>query len=98
VPPKPQPLCRQFDPELWFPVGHGPAALRDTAQAKQVCGLCPIRWECLQDALAHATPYGIWGGQTEEERRATLRRNPTLREDIDAGDRTHLMEALASKV
>lgn len=43
------------------------------AQACAVCAGCPVREVCLQYALEHAEPHGIWGGQTEAERRQALR-------------------------
>jgi hypothetical protein len=39
------------------------------AVAKSVCAGCPVRRECLSEALARI-PYGIAGGLTEHERRA----------------------------
>jgi WhiB family redox-sensing transcriptional regulator len=35
-----------------------------------------VRTECLADALDNRTEFGIWGGMTERERRALLRRRP----------------------
>lgn len=65
--------CKQEDPELWFPVGiTGPAQLQ-TEEAKDLCGMCPIREACLEYALSHAVEYGVWGGKSESERRAILR-------------------------
>jgi WhiB family transcriptional regulator, redox-sensing transcriptional regulator len=62
--------CQQADPELFFPVaaGTGPAA-RQVEAAKAVCGPCAVRANCLSYAL-EAMPEGIWGGTTQEERRA----------------------------
>jgi hypothetical protein len=36
--------------------------------AKQVCSICPVRRECLLDALRDVERHGIWGGLTERER------------------------------
>lgn len=47
---------------------------RRERQAKQLCGECEVREECLRTALAQRESYGIWGGLTEVERRALLRR------------------------
>lgn len=47
--------------------------------AKKVCTGCPVRLECLADALDSRTEYGVWGGLTERERRALLRRRPDVR-------------------
>jgi WhiB family redox-sensing transcriptional regulator len=63
-------LCKDEDPELFFPVGAtGPAASQITA-AKQVCARCPVRLECLEWALSTAQDAGVWGGLSEDERRA----------------------------
>ena len=45
-------------------------------KAKQVCGACPVRTECLAEALDNQIEWGVWGGMTERERRALLRRRP----------------------
>lgn len=61
--------CRTQDPDLWFPVGTTGPSLIQAAQAVALCHTCPIEQECLTGALA-IMPAGIWGGTTEEERRA----------------------------
>jgi len=48
-------------------------------RAKVVCATCPVRTECLADALDNRVEYGVWGGMTERERRALLRRRPEVR-------------------
>lgn len=58
-----QALCRQVDPDLWFPPKGGSAS-----EAKAICRRCEIRPACLRFALATNQPHGIWGGMTEEER------------------------------
>ncbi|WP_241193525.1 WhiB family transcriptional regulator, partial [Streptomyces sp. ADI96-15] len=42
------------------------------------CTGCPVRTECLADALDNRVEFGVWGGMTERERRALLRRRPTV--------------------
>jgi WhiB family redox-sensing transcriptional regulator len=74
--------CLEQDPELFFPIGKpGPAAKRKSdpiaqqiAMAKAVCGTCCLAEVCLRYALTTEEQFGIWGGQTEDERRALLRR------------------------
>ncbi len=56
--------CTQTDPELFFPEKGNPSR-----EARAVCVRCPVRAECLTDALAQARVYGVWGGTTERERR-----------------------------
>ncbi len=47
--------------------------------ARVVCHDCPVRLECLADALDSRMDFGVWGGMTERERRALLRRRPEVR-------------------
>jgi WhiB family redox-sensing transcriptional regulator len=39
---------------------------------------CPVRIDCLADALDSRTEFGVWGGMTERERRMLLRRRPDV--------------------
>jgi len=48
-------------------------------EARSVCLGCPVRLECLADALDNRMDFGVWGGMTERERRALLRRRPDVR-------------------
>lgn len=54
--------------------------VRGAAQnrAKALCAGCPVKTECLAEALDHAVEWGVWGGMTERERRALLRRRPNV--------------------
>lgn len=66
--PEPEPwteraLCREVDPEFFFPEKGGSAAA-----GKRICGGCEVRAECLEFAFATRQPFGIWGGLTERER------------------------------
>ncbi|MGI9032453.1 MAG: WhiB family transcriptional regulator [Acidimicrobiales bacterium] len=61
--------CRGRDPDVFFPVGSTGAAVEETQVAKQLCGPCLVREECLQFALKTNQESGIWGGTTEDERR-----------------------------
>lgn len=67
-----QAACRTTDPDELF--------VQDPAQnrARTVCQACPVRTECLGDALDNRIEFGLWGGMTERERRALLRRHPTV--------------------
>ena len=68
-------ICRDQDPELFFPVGNsGPAELQ-IAEAKAVCHRCPVASQCLAWALENGQDAGVWGGMSEDERRALKRRN-----------------------
>lgn len=66
--------CRDSDPDLFFPVGTTGAALEQIEAARAVCSRCPVREECLEFALATNQEAGVWGGTSEEERRALRKR------------------------
>lgn len=59
--------CRGKDPELFFaPPGQGQAA-------RAICASCPVRFACLEEALASGPSLqGIWGGTSHRQRMAML--------------------------
>lgn len=65
--------CRNEDPDALFVQGA------EQNRAKVICRGCPVRTECLADALDNRIEFGVWGGMTERERRALLRRRPNVR-------------------
>lgn len=65
----------------------------NAAAAKAVCASCPVKADCLADALAHWGTAGIWGGTTEKEREGMVK--PRIRVAVaacgtDAGYYRHL--------
>jgi WhiB family redox-sensing transcriptional regulator len=74
-------LCAQTDPEIFFPnQGESPSA------AKAVCARCPVRSPCLEEALATARAWGVWGGMTPSERRAEAARRKAERLNTTADE------------
>ena len=67
-------MCKDTDPELFFPVGTTGQALLQIDRAKQVCDECPVKIECLDFAIETNQDSGIWGGTSEDERRDIRRR------------------------
>lgn len=63
--------CRNEDPDELFVRGGA-----EQRKVKMVCMGCPVRTECLAEALDNRINFGVWGGMTERERRALLRRRP----------------------
>ena len=65
-------VCTKAEPDALF--------VRGAAQqvAKQVCVGCPVIAECLADSLDNHTEFGVWGGMTERQRRALLKRRPQV--------------------
>ena len=68
----PHAACRGGEPDALFVQGAA------QQKAKQICLRCPVIAECLTDALDHRIEFGVWGGMTERERRALLRRHPDI--------------------
>ena len=66
-------ICRDTDPELFFPIGTTGQALLQIERAKLVCDECPVKVECLDYALTTNQDTGIWGGTSEDERRQIRR-------------------------
>lgn len=66
-------MCRDGAPDDLFAKGAAQQS------AKTICQRCPVVAECMADALDNRTEYGVWGGMTERERRALLRRRPDVR-------------------
>ena len=75
--------CRDADPELFFPIGTTGPALRQIQEAKRICRTCPARTQCLAWALEHGITDGVWGGTTEDQRRAirSLSRTMTISQE-----------------
>ncbi|GAA3410255.1 WhiB family transcriptional regulator [Streptosporangium vulgare] len=64
--------CLSEDPELFFPVSYEGPGREQYERARAVCRRCPVRGRCLEYALNTQQMYGVWGGTTPEERRATM--------------------------
>jgi WhiB family redox-sensing transcriptional regulator len=69
-----QSACRYEDPELFFPVGNTGPAITQIEEAKKVCHRCIVKDACLAWALESGQDAGVWGGLSEDERRALKRR------------------------
>ena len=64
--------CRGLNDAL-FPEG------KDQKRAKAICSGCPVRMECLAEALDNRIVWGFWGGLTERARRQVLRARPDIK-------------------
>ncbi|GGU49247.1 WhiB family transcriptional regulator [Lentzea flava] len=82
--------CRDEEPDQLFVRGA------EQRKAKLVCLGCPVRMECLAEALDNRIEFGVWGGMTERERRALLRRRPDVEswfELLDNARQEHLEDS-----
>ena len=59
-------------------------ALTQIERAKQVCGECTVRVDCLDFALTTNQDSGVWGGLSEEERRVIRRQRVARTRSRDA--------------
>ena len=46
----------------------------EAARAKEVCKTCPVKQQCLDEAIANREKHGIWGGLDTSERGREVRR------------------------
>ena len=76
-------ICRDTDPDLFFPIGTTGQALVQIDRAREVCNQCPVKVDCLEFALETNQDSGIWGGASEEERRV-IRRKAVARQKAAA--------------
>ncbi len=56
--------CRDERGMTFFPQSKG-----EEKKALSICGICPVRQDCLDHALATNERFGVWGGTTEKQRR-----------------------------
>jgi len=69
-------LCRQVDPERWFPVDSaGRVSIIEQRKVAQTeCRPCPVMWQCLRAAVIRewdgckGDRHGVWGGSTPQDR------------------------------
>jgi WhiB family redox-sensing transcriptional regulator len=47
-------------------------------RVSKFCIGCPVRRECLAEALDSRTEWGVWGGLTERDRRLLLKQRPEV--------------------
>ncbi|WP_043267159.1 WhiB family transcriptional regulator [Streptomyces sp. CT34] len=61
---------------------HTPRDHQAIAEAKSLCGRCPVKKDCFNYAIDNQIRYGIWGGLTDKERQPWLAK---LRKRVDYG-------------
>lgn len=64
--------CRGLDVRLFYPDSG-----RRSGPAIAVCSGCPVRTACLEHAVVTGERHGVWGGKSEDERRAIRRARRT---------------------
>ncbi|MET7867951.1 WhiB family transcriptional regulator [Micromonospora taraxaci] len=61
--------CQGTDPNEFYPEKGSNSEL-----ARKICKRCPVRLDCLEDALDRRERHGIWGGLSENQRTSLLRK------------------------
>jgi hypothetical protein len=67
--------CAEPDAPNMFPHPQDPSGV---ALARNRCMNCPVRTECLTEALQRGEQFGVWGGLTTDERISLRRQNTRL--------------------
>lgn len=72
--------CAGVDTDLFYPPRSKNEYKLIADKAKVYCfgtngsNPCPVRSECLWDAVSREEPHGIWGGLSHRERNALVRK------------------------
>ena len=72
-----QAACRGPQSEVFFPPSQSERKhdrLERERRAKAICGICPVRSDCLSYAMEIRESHGIWGGLSESERKSMMER------------------------
>lgn len=80
-------LCMQTDPEAFFPTNKAYTdeynGYNNYNEARKICAECPVRGECLADALiTNDLEYGMRGGLTPRERMGILATKVATYEEV----------------
>ncbi len=86
--------CHTADPEMYFSDDE-----LAVAEAKSLCGGCPVRTQCLEGALSRQEPAGVWGGELFEDGRIIARKRKAGRPTaVEVTARTAPIQQLPSQL
>ncbi len=86
--------CHTADPEMYFSDDE-----LAVAEAKSLCGGCPVRTQCLEGALSRQEPAGVWGGELFEDGRIIARKRKAGRPTaVEVAARTAPVQQLPSQL
>ena len=60
--------CLGQPAEWWFPGTY--SGSNAYANARRICNRCPVKRECLAEAIEHDIEYGMYGGLSPRQRHA----------------------------
>ncbi len=86
--------CHTADPEMYFSDDE-----LAVAEAKSLCGGCPVRTQCLEGALSRQEPAGVWGGELFEDGRIIARKRKAGRPTaVEVAARTAPIQQIPSQL
>ena len=86
--------CHTADPDMYFSDDE-----LAVAEAKSLCGGCPVRTQCLEGALSRQEPAGVWGGELFEDGRIIARKRKAGRPTaVEVAARTAPVQQLPSQL
>jgi WhiB family transcriptional regulator, redox-sensing transcriptional regulator len=103
-----QAACRGLDPNVFFlnhsrdgkqpkdGAGFRPVKEPLGLKAEQTCAVCPVRAECLGQAIANREAHGVWGGLTPMMRAQVARHLAVKHTALLDEARTRLAVGVAS--
>ena len=61
--------CAGMDTEIFYPVGTtGTKGIpANYGPARAICAACPVRTECIEDAITHGDAWGVRGGLSPDQ-------------------------------
>jgi WhiB family transcriptional regulator, redox-sensing transcriptional regulator len=83
--------CHSADPELFFSEDE-----IKVADAKSLCGECPVRKQCLEGALSRQEPVGVWGGELFEDGKVIARKRKAGRPRMDQVATAVVLESVST--
>jgi hypothetical protein len=84
MPHFPNAVCRDVEPEIFFPTEFGAGAEEAIWTAKEFCFSCTHRVDCLKFALKEDITHGVWGGFSATERKSINGKRFKPRSDLGA--------------
>lgn len=76
--------CNGIDPESFFcePSMRGVKKRAREQKAIAVCKTCPVQQACLDHALRVPEYFGVWGGMTQDQRQAIIKRSGIIHNTV----------------
>ena len=84
IKPDDQPLCAEYDPEMWFPEPHSKenslekryqeVAIAQAVEAMKICNRCPLQLACVEYSMEslETVHYGIYGATLPIDRQKAI--------------------------